>query len=75
MSIDILQEKIRKTKCPILVDFSVCRDTLPTRYADAAPAEGLAAFCRELTYTFIWGMVGENQDFDDMDGCAMTDIL
>lgn len=25
-------------------------------------------------YTFIWGMVGENQDFDDMDGCAMQDI-
>lgn len=25
-------------------------------------------------YTFIWGMAGENQDFDDMDGCAMTDI-
>lgn len=23
-------------------------------------------------YTFIWGMAGENQDFDDMDGCAMT---
>ncbi len=26
-------------------------------------------------YTFIWGMVGENQDFDDMDGIAMTDLL
>ncbi len=25
-------------------------------------------------YTFIWGMVGENQDFDDMDGVAMKDI-
>jgi 4-deoxy-L-threo-5-hexosulose-uronate ketol-isomerase len=25
-------------------------------------------------YTFIWGMVGENQDFDDMDGTAMSDI-
>ncbi|GAA4654849.1 5-dehydro-4-deoxy-D-glucuronate isomerase [Anaerocolumna aminovalerica] len=25
-------------------------------------------------YTFIWGMVGENQDFDDMDGAAMSDI-
>ena len=25
-------------------------------------------------YTFIWGMAGENQDFDDMDGCAMTDL-
>ncbi len=25
-------------------------------------------------YTFIWGMVGENQDFDDMDHVAMTDL-
>ena len=25
-------------------------------------------------YTFIWGMVGENQDFDDMDGIANQDL-
>lgn len=25
-------------------------------------------------YTFIWGMVGENQDFDDMDPVAMKDL-
>ncbi len=25
-------------------------------------------------YTFIWGMVGENQDFDDMDAVAMKDL-
>lgn len=25
-------------------------------------------------YTFIWGMVGENQDFDDMDAVKMQDI-
>ena len=25
-------------------------------------------------YTFIWGMVGENQDFDDMDFVAMKDL-
>jgi len=25
-------------------------------------------------YTFIWGMVGENQTFTDMDGIAMTDL-
>lgn len=25
-------------------------------------------------YTFIWGMAGENQAFDDMDAVAMTDI-
>ena len=26
-------------------------------------------------YTFIWGMVGENQDFDDMDGVRNQDIM
>lgn len=26
-------------------------------------------------YTFIWGMVGENQDFDDMDHVAMKDLM
>jgi 4-deoxy-L-threo-5-hexosulose-uronate ketol-isomerase len=26
------------------------------------------------SYTFIWGMVGENQTFTDMDGVAMTDL-
>ncbi len=25
-------------------------------------------------YTFIWGMVGENQDFDDMDAVGMKDL-
>lgn len=25
-------------------------------------------------YTFIWGMVGENQDFDDMDNVEMKDL-
>ncbi|MDY5248301.1 MAG: 5-dehydro-4-deoxy-D-glucuronate isomerase, partial [Bacilli bacterium] len=25
-------------------------------------------------YTFIWGMVGENQDFDDMDNIVTTDL-
>lgn len=26
-------------------------------------------------YTFIWGMVGENQDFDDMDDVRMQDLM
>jgi 4-deoxy-L-threo-5-hexosulose-uronate ketol-isomerase len=26
-------------------------------------------------YTFIWGMVGENQDFDDMDDVRNQDLL
>ena len=30
--------------------------------------------CGTQAYTFIWGMCGENQDFDDMDGIKMTDL-
>jgi 4-deoxy-L-threo-5-hexosulose-uronate ketol-isomerase len=26
-------------------------------------------------YTFIWGMCGENQDFDDMDGIPTANLL
>ena len=26
-------------------------------------------------YTFIWGMCGENQDFDDMDGISTVNLL
>ena len=29
----------------------------------------------DLTGPFIWGMVGENQDFDDMDEVRMQDLL
>ncbi|MBE5838612.1 MAG: 5-dehydro-4-deoxy-D-glucuronate isomerase, partial [Butyrivibrio sp.] len=31
--------------------------------------------CGTQAYTFIWGMVGENQDFDDMDDCEMTSLM
>lgn len=40
-----------------------------------SPSWSIHSGCGTQSYTFIWGMVGENQDFDDMDGIAMTDLM
>lgn len=39
-----------------------------------SPSWSIHAGCGTQAYTFIWGMVGENQDFDDMDAVAMIDL-
>ena len=39
-----------------------------------SPSWSIHSGCGSRAYTFIWGMVGENQAFDDMDGVAMCDI-
>ncbi len=39
-----------------------------------SPSWSIHAGCGSCAYTFIWGMVGENQAFDDMDAVAMKDL-
>ncbi len=39
-----------------------------------SPSWSIHSGCGTQAYTFIWGMVGENQDFDDMDDCEMCTL-
>ena len=54
MSIDILQEKIRKTKNPSVLELAVPVSDLPPQFSQNA--EGYVAFCRELL-THLKGIV------------------
>lgn len=50
MSIDVLQEKIRKTKCPVMLELAASVCGLPPHLLSEAPspAEAYARVCREL---------------------------
>ncbi len=40
-----------------------------------SPSWSIHSGAGSRNYTFIWGMCGENQDFDDMDGIDTKDLL
>jgi 4-deoxy-L-threo-5-hexosulose-uronate ketol-isomerase len=44
------------------------------RQAVISPSWSIHSASGTRGYTFIWGMVGENQAFDDMDAVAMSDL-
>ena len=67
MSIDLLQEKIRKLKCPILVDLAVNGEHIPAHIsAGHSQTEAYELFCRELMVALKGTVPGVRFSFDQM---------
>lgn len=73
MSVDILQEKIRKTKCPIIVDLSMLPEHLPAGHLEgSSQAQAQSAYARDLLTALKGKVPGVRFNFDQW---AMLDSL
>ena len=76
MSVDILQEKIRKTKCPILVDLAVRPEQIPGHLWEGKnQAQAMEAFCRALLTGLKGKVPGVRFSFDQWALLNGLDIL
>lgn len=73
MSMDVLQERIRKLKCPLIVDFSVKAEHIPAHVREGkTEKEAYAAFCGELLDALQQKCAGVRFSFDAF---ALMDAL
>ena len=67
MSIDILQEKIRKLKCPLLVDLSLQQAHIPAHIRDGrTELEAFTLYCLELLEALKGVVPGVRFSFDQL---------